>query len=725
MAGLPLPARAAAATTNPVQSLQVDVPPWDRRELKVLDLGIGNRRVKYGSNIRARLEIQDEHTEIELRAHTGDVLNAVRLSDWSGEQTRFVTAGEDHKAVVWNVHGKVVFELSEHTQRIGMIWELTGKRLATWSEDRTLIVWDTNTGRSIAPPIPTLCPPHRVCVDRAGEFFCLAEYWRARIVGVDGFELARLKWQFAPVASIRRLSSGRWLTQSNGAIKLWSSRGRLQHRIERPFGLEDGYLELAGEQLLTIDDAHYLDLFNQDGVKVGAREKDEALARDLRRFIRSRTKAREGMAARTSYEHFEHRTNPLAEPAAKTAAANVALSDDGLKERQLFTHFFERPDFRSIRGWLRDELGNAAQARERVEASLHADRARASKARFLQGFSIAVGAAALLLLAKQEQGDAQFVLALVAVVAAVGVMWTQLTVFAMDAAARILAVLPHETERLVSDVKKHRRRIIAGIPLLRAQAVYSGNEVRRQIRKTIAGLTKTALRECGVAEDDLLNASKAPIAISDWTALRLSEYDAPNPGISERNLGAFWWSQDGRFVFAVHSIQFVMLTERKIDIWTVEYDFIAGRAYNQTALTVYYGEITDVLQRRVSRPLRLGAESVNVEAAEVVLPLRSGGTASFTVLDDDLPALRSAVQRQTSAILADQLRNLDTEELARPRAADYSHEALKMEREFLRAEIDALSGARLSSVPQSPDPLEDIVACIKRQVLAHKAPPAA
>jgi hypothetical protein len=303
-------------------------------------------------------------------------------------------------------------------------------------------------------------------------------------------------------------------------------------------------------------------------------------------------------------------------------------------------------------------------------------------------------------------------------------MWTQLTVSAMDAARRVLAVLPYEMDHLVSEVKTHRRRIIAGIPSLRAQGIYAGNEVRREIRKTIASLTKSALRECGVAEEELLNADKAPIAISDWTALRLSEDAQTDRVISDRSLSSFWWSHDGRFVFAVHSLQFVMLTARKIDVWTVDYDFLAGHAHNQAAVTVYYGDVTDVTKRRVSRELTLAGVSVMIDAAEIVLELKSGRNLALTVLDNEAPTLRSAVHKHTAGMLADQLRNLETEELARPRGADYSQEAVKLEREFLRSEIDSLSAVRLSSAPHAVDPLDDIVACIKRQVLAHKSLPA-
>jgi hypothetical protein len=645
------------------------------------------------------------------------------LSQWSGNETRFATTGDDHKVVIWDVHGNVIFSMSDHMARVGFLWELTGKRLATWSEDRLLIVWNASTGEMISR-IPTLCSPDRVHLDPSGDFFCLAEYWRARIVGVDGFERLRLKWQFAPITAVRRLRrSGRWLTQSRGGeMKLWSSRGKLQARIQHPFSLEDGYFEFRdrGEELLIIDDAHCLELFSREGFRVGARDKDEALGKDLRRFLRSRMTARDAITVRASYKNFEHRINPLSAPVPNSASTSLVHFDDALDEgRKVFLHFFERPDLRAIRTWLRDEVEAAVQARESVEAALHEDRTLASKLRFLQGFVLAVGGAAVLQLSRRH-GDAQFALVLIAAAALVTLMWAQLRVFAMDAAERVLVALPQATDRLASHIRSHRRRIIAGIPAARVQAVYAGEEILRQIRDTIAGeLSQIALRECAVLSNDLLNEDGSPIAISDWTALRLGE-GAPRNQL--RNLNSFWWSHSGHFVFAVHTVQFVLLTDRKIDIFTVDYDFIAQRAYDATTLTLYYGEVTEVLKRRVSRPFTLEGVSVTVDAIEVVLELRSGGSVAISMLEAGAFALRDAVRKQAAAFFADQERNLTTDDVTRPRNLDYSQDAWTNERNFLQAELKALDAA---SVPDTPSPLDDLIACIKRQISKHKELPAA
>jgi hypothetical protein len=103
--------------------------------------------------------------------------------------------------------------------------------------------------------------------------------------------------------------------------------------------------------------------------------------------------------------------------------------------------------------------------------------------------------------------------------------------------------------------------------------------------------------------------------------------------------------------------------------------------------------------------------------------LRSGGSVSLKALDDGASELREAVRQRTAASIEDHLRNLDTEEVTRPRSVDYSQDAVAIERDFLRAELAALRAPspRVTDVSG----LDGMIACIKRQVLLHKDPPAA
>lgn len=711
------------SASSPLQSSHSDVRPWSMRELKVLELGVGNRRVVYGANVRPRLEIVDEHTEINLREHAGDILIALRLSAWSGEETRFATAGYDDRIVIWDVHGKVKDVLHGHVARIGALWELPGKRLASWGEDWSIIVWDLQkraaTRKKAWHRIPTFCSRQRVLVDTAGGFFCLSEYWQARIVDFEGLELTRLKWQFAPITAIRRLadSGGRWLTQSKGEIKLWSNRGALQRKIPRSFSFDDGYLELPGVELLVLDDLYCIDVFDADGLLKAGRGRDQALARDVRKYLKTRKAADKALEARSSYEYFRYRTNPLSALEPLSDVAGPPAQPAQPVKQKILSSFFERPDLRSVRTWLREELEVAAAARNRVDAALHDDRVISARARFLIGFSIAVGCAALLQLFRHA-GDAQFALGLF-VMAAIGAgVWAQLKIYAMDSAERVLASIAREIDRFVAKVRERRRYILTDVPALRVRASSAERTIREQMRQTIRHLADTLVfRECGVTKEQLLNQDRNPIVFSDWSALRESGE------IPARNLNSFWWGQDGNLVYAVHHIQFVLLTPWKLDVFAVDYDFIAGRMYNKRAVTIYYGEVTSVTKRRVTRMCTVAGGAANVDAMELVLTLRSGAAVTVTMMEENASALRDAVRKQVAPLLQDQLRNLESEDSVQPPPPDYARKALAMERRLVQAELDALTVEPVPS-PDALRQLEGVIASIKRQVWARKEPSA-
>lgn len=712
------------SANSPLQSSHSDVKPWSLRELKVLDLGIGNRRVVYGAKVRPRLEILDEHIEVNLKDHGGDILIAVRLSGWSGEETRFATTGYDDRIVIWDIHGQIKDVLHGHVARIGALWELPDKRLASWGEDWSLIVWDLQRAdkkKKGWQRIPTFCSRQRVLVDTAGGFFCLSEYWQARIVDFEGVELARLKWQFAPITAIRRLteSADRWITQTKSGIKLWSKEGALQRKIPHTFSFDDGYLELPGAELLVIDDGHHFDVLNSDGLPKAGRGKDEALARQVKKFLRTRKAAEKALEARSSYEHFRYRTNPLSalEPVSEEDAGAAAKP----VKRKMLSSFFERSDLRAVRTWLRAELDVASAARNRVDTALHDDRVISARARFLIGFSIACGFAAVLALFKQRGTEAQFGLALAVMSALGAAWWAQLKIFAMDSAERVMARLAREIDQFVANVRDKRRYILTDVPALRIRASSAENTIREQIRHTITHLTDTVVfRECGVAKEQLLNQDRRPIVFTDWSALRLGELAQ----VPERNLNSFWWGVDGQLVFAVHHIQFVLLTPWRVDIFRLDYDFIAGRIYNKSALTLYYGEVTDVVKRAVSRPLTVGRVTANVDAMELVLVLRSGESVVITLMEESAAALRDAVRKQAVPVLQDQLRNLDSEDTATPPPPDYARKALAMERRLVKAELDALTVEVTSSDSEPAKHLDGVIASLRRHVLARKEPAA-
>uniref|UniRef100_A0A8C5KQJ9 WD repeat-containing protein 41 n=1 Tax=Jaculus jaculus TaxID=51337 RepID=A0A8C5KQJ9_JACJA len=99
-------------------------------------------------------QTQNPYTELlVLKAHHDIVRFLVQLDDF-----RFASAGDDGLVVVWNAQtGAKLLELSGHTQKITAIVPFppmesskeNSQLILTASADRTVIVWDYDTGRQV------------------------------------------------------------------------------------------------------------------------------------------------------------------------------------------------------------------------------------------------------------------------------------------------------------------------------------------------------------------------------------------------------------------------------------------------------------------------------------------------------------------------------------------------------------------------------------------------
>lgn len=80
-----------------------------------------------------------------LEGHTA----AVTRASWSPDSARLATGSDDHTVMVWDVaSGEVALTLAAHTAPItNAVWSADGTRLATAGQDATIRVWDTSSGQ--------------------------------------------------------------------------------------------------------------------------------------------------------------------------------------------------------------------------------------------------------------------------------------------------------------------------------------------------------------------------------------------------------------------------------------------------------------------------------------------------------------------------------------------------------------------------------------------------
>ena len=706
--------------SNPLQACPID-KPYDLRQLKALDLGIGTRRVLFGPRIKACIEVQDEHIEIDLAGHTGSVLGAMRLSESAGDATRFLTVGDDRRMFIWNIQGEIQHELAGHTSRIGAVWELTGGRIVTWGEDKWLRVWSTRESEPIATIKTKVRSPDRVLVAASGDFFVLREWWATRLVSHSGSELATLGRFAEPMKTVSQLDSGGWFTETAQGMKLWSSQGELQRAFPHTFSLDDGYLELPDGQLVVIDNAYGLTSFDRQGVLTGKRGADEDLSRDLRRFVRCRKSVHEAIAARQTLAQFEHHKSPVGEPVVPKDATTSAPEDAALQQ------FFDRPDPKRIRTWRRDEIQAALHAREHLEDALHHHRVRRSL--FWNAGLLAVGLFGVALSAVLSATESsEFRWALVALVACfwlvVGLHFKGRSILAAE---NVLATLLPQTDALIALIKAHRRRILEKFCSAEARRTYAGDETQRLIDQKIAGeLSALAMQECGLQPGDLTTAGRRPLVLHDWALLQLGRDVEEEGAPPAPNLGSFWWTAQGNFVFGVQSVLFVLLTRERVHVVGLEYDFIARRIEHKTAHTFTYREVTSITARDVVRSAARAGVPASVDATEITLQLKNGLRISFSALHPQgAHALRRAVKDRLGTALTERQRNLESEIMSWKRDSQCTDDERKDAISSLQEQLAAVEEAELTAAVQPNllrQRLDETLAHLRSMILDYKPP---
>lgn len=702
---------------NPLQTCLIQLPPHEVGVEKKLDLGVGGRSVIYGQAVRPRIEVQAGQLEHTLTMHVGDVRAALRLSDSSGDQTRFLTVGADHTICICNLHGKLEGRLSGHKHRILGVWELTNNRLVSWSEDKRLLVWDTATHKKLAQ-IRTRAPSaEHIAIASTGEPCITQRWWQTRIVSQQGKTVAVLKPQAEPLTKVRRLNSTAWLTVSKTSMKLWSPQGALISPLPQ-FSLDDGFFELPDgsahkNAVFIVDDAHQAHLIAASGARLGTRAADEPMAKALRAYFKHHAQAQKAITGEPKYSQFGFRDNPFAEVIIPGAPATPPAPKKDIPGYDSPWHFFNRPRHAAIQGWLQAEVKVASDAAARVNAALQ-DHQRATRMaenlKLLAWASLCPSTLALIVCRDKLQLWA----ALFAAFTSIGLaLWQKRQARSHVAAQRALDWLPPHIAQLLLAIEAARSALRSALPCIAAGGVYDGSLVRERIGKIIpAKLVDAAFATCELKPRDLITQDFKPIILRDWSLLRVPD----EPGQVTPNLRAFWWTPEGYFLVGVERVQIVLPTFDVMYIFSVDYDYAADRSYNATMHVFYYRDVANVIIQDSLRALALPVGSTTIAVKDMLVVLESGEPAALGALHEtSAHALRQAAQSAAGPSLDDLRRNLETE----MRAYQPVHS------NYVQIELNALLAESLAGTPDddSRKGVSEALSYIKQLILARKDPP--
>ena len=206
------------------------------------------------------------------------------------------------------------------------------------------------------------------------------------------------------------------------------------------------------------------------------------------------------------------------------------------------------------------------------------------------------------------------------------------------------ALLP-SYDALIHKIQHYRLAMQKQIPLLKDPGLFTGDKVEQAMAAVLdQSLRSTALEECGLDKDDVIFNEQDTIILHDWAQLQApSTLSMAQDKLDEHNLQSFWRTSDGRLLFAVQYVQYLFISDTKLDIFACFYDFVRDRCIARICYGFFYQDIIGIAKKDVQRQI-LDGESVN--ATEICLSVTNGDNPVLTLLNlDTVTLLRERLQR--------------------------------------------------------------------------------
>jgi hypothetical protein len=646
---------------------------WDNPRAQVLELSGPERRLVFGKRVRARIERADTQRKKELTGHEGPIRGALLLEPGRLEQGSFLTVGEDHTILARAPSGEEAVRYKGHKKRVRYLWDLVD-HLVSWSDDHTVRVWTAGEGKEKLRLQRKLGAPDELAFAPTRDYLWLRSVKGTVIVHIDTAKPLMLKGQTDPWDEIRRLKDGRWVTRTHDVTTLWTLTGKAKQRFPNARSIESSVFELSDDRLLVVDGESNIVMLSRRGCRVAVAAELTGVAPLFASYSQAAQQARRAIEERPSIEHFEHRQSPYA-PAyipklvyGERSAAATAPYDQPLWQ------FFNRPDFAAIHMWQRGCIQDLEQIQEHVQ-SVRGDLEK--KERYLSwgilGAATLVFASGLsLTIMAREPGAERILLCLLMASGLAAMLYLCRLVRQTSSARRALSPLAQLVVSQLAAIEEHRARILADLPPVRNQQLYTRQFLGVQIERAVHALRELALRELaqrelaqreGSLHRDALTVGS--LGIGAWAFLCLDPARAQK--LAPRTLTSFWWTVDTpALICAVQRVQYLFLGSSQVEVVSLTYDFIEQRVLDKTTHAFAYRDLTDVTMREITRDAAALGTAGELTGKELVLRTASGESVSLVTLNEaSVKRLRSAeswachttrvrdVQEQLNAALAE------------------------------------------------------------------------
>ncbi len=714
-----------------------------------------NHYLLWGEGSAYQLVTQDEHNSRKFERHSALVVGVTQLKYGTD---KFLTIGEDMEVHICSTSGRRLHILKGHKTRILGTIELSENRLLTVGEEADVRLWDTISGENLAIISARVRSLSSIQVFAGAPYFSVLEEGKVSIWSSGGDLVTVLEGLESEIRTIMPLEGGRWLVKAHECMpRVWNASGKHLWEFPFEFDLYRGYVEIDDNQLLVHSEDGALSIWSEDGQVLHSHEQDDKLSKFFKDYFSNLKVTEAHFQSHPTVIDYPHIRNPIAGKASVfTARDEINQQNIDLQDplRKRFWDFFCRPLFSPIKTALKDNisqsyklLNTVEEAQEEMAELVQAYKKKSASKRSTSLVMAVIGTLSLGLNAAVNS-DIEWLSSLVTAIlggdsGTLTSLFTLLTIatYIISISAfqgarkqqnmqrskeqnlRLLNKLPSLLITHVNTIKDYRRKILKQIPVVTDVNCVSGVEIEKEIDKMISSsLEKVALDECGLDREDVIYTDNQAIVLKDWSWIQdKGRRENVRSKLNYNNEFSFW-SGTKEIVFAVQFIQYIFLTQDKIDVFTAYYDFISGKCVGKEANAFYYKDVTNIAKREVEREQYSGFGGESVAATEIVLSVASGEKIRLTILNEEsASALSESVKDNESLSIQERVDRLLAQKEIYMDDASYTDEERKDEIDVIESQIADLKTQSLThDMGIIRSKADDAIRNIRAQLRQHK-----
>lgn len=701
----------------------------------------------------------DEDSKKTYTRHIDKVIGVLSLSS-EVNKGKFISIGLDNTIQLSMNHGAQIASLEHFQNRIIGVKEFNDGSLAVVTEDGKLTFCDClkpNYKREINANTSNL---DDICFLEQQSTVFIKSKNDTTIWTFDGQLVLTLKDLNSRLRKAYLLSSGNWLIWTDlGETSLWSHKGIRLNIFDFKFENNNDFVELEDHNLLIRKSNSTIGLFEADGNFLCEHSRSNDIDQHFEKLADNWQQFNKTVKANPDIHHFTHYGSFLGPlgcsfiPADKIDKNWLVTSNS---EKQKFWNFFYRPDTWKLRTVLKD-LVNASRASEKslcedcdnTKTTIKTSLKIATTRKVITWFSFALVLAAVMfgVYGMLNPGVLKAWSTVLGVPARFvegnAVLYafspTGLMIFAWLFFSRKLASAKNKIKicqndlkikevvltchsQIIRHIKEYRRKLINQIPMLKTdqEDVFNGEFIHKYLNDMLNNkLKKIALHECGLDEDDIKFSGREPIILTSWSYIQDKEkLQIIKDKCDQDNLLAIRTISDGALITAVQFIQYIFLTNDKVDVFTMHYDFIEDKVMGKEANAFFYKDVTNISKRTVDR-LSLFDK---IEATEIILSVSSGEKISLTILNNEsISSINQKVKDNETTSPDMEIKRLEKEKLEVLNDINMSEEDKQDELQVIDLRMkDAQSNIQQATIADIGNIAEMAITNIRSQLKQHK-----